>query len=66
MYVCVASYSPAAAKRIALMSSSSVSFLLFANPEMGDPNTGMIILLSGFFFEFRPTSFTAAIWWLIS
>jgi len=43
-----------------------VSFLLFANPEKGDPNTGMIVLLSGFFFKFRPTSFPAAIWWLIN
>jgi hypothetical protein len=55
MYVCAASYSPAAEKRIALMSSSSVSFLSFANPEKGDPNTGMIILLSCFCLEFHPS-----------
>jgi hypothetical protein len=29
---------------VARMSSSSVSFLLFANPENGDPNTGIKIL----------------------
>src|ERR1035437_301749 len=33
-------------KRIALTSSVSVSFLSFANPEKGDPNSGMFILLS--------------------
>jgi len=32
-------------KRIALMSSSFVSILSFANPEKGDPNSGMFILL---------------------
>jgi hypothetical protein len=39
---------------MALISSSAVSFLLFANPEKGDPNTGMMILLSCFFLEFHP------------
>jgi hypothetical protein len=43
-------------KRIALTSSSSVSFLSFANPENGDPNAGMLILLSYFFSGFRPTA----------
>jgi len=36
-------------KRIALTSSSSVSFLSFANPEKGDPNSGMVILLYYYF-----------------
>jgi len=39
-----------------LTSSSSVSFLLFANPEKGDPNPGMFMLLSYFFSGFRPTA----------
>jgi hypothetical protein len=43
-------------KRIARTSSSSVSFLSFANPEKGDPNLGMFMLLSYFFFGFRPTA----------
>jgi hypothetical protein len=33
-----------------------VSFLSFANPEKGDPNSGMFILLSYFFSGFRPTA----------
>jgi len=32
-----------------------VSFLSFANPENGDPNTGMPVLLSCFHSGFRPT-----------
>jgi hypothetical protein len=40
-------------KRMALTSSSSASFLPFANPEKGDPNAGMSILLSYFFPSFR-------------
>jgi hypothetical protein len=36
--------SAATVKRIALISSSSVSFLIFADPEKGDPNVGMFIL----------------------
>src|SRR5450759_3326709 len=54
-YNCVPSYSAATMKRIALTSSSCVSFLSFANPEKGDPNPGMFILLSYFFSGFRPT-----------
>ena len=38
-------FAAATMKRIALTSSSSVSFLSFANPEKGDPNSGMFILL---------------------
>src|SRR5665811_157906 len=47
-------------KRIALTSSSSVSFLSFANPEKGDPNSGMFILLCYFFSGFRPTASSQA------
>src|SRR5450830_1127017 len=47
-------------KRIALTSSSSVSFLSFANPEKGDPNPGMFILLCYFFSGFRPTASSQA------
>jgi len=32
-------------KRIALTSSDSESFLLFANPEKGDPNVGILFSL---------------------
>src|ERR1035437_8616768 len=42
------------------MSSSSVSFLSFANPEKGDPNSGMFILLSYFISGFRPTASSSA------
>jgi hypothetical protein len=35
--------------RIALISSSFVSFLSFANPEKGVPNSGISILLSYLF-----------------
>src|SRR3972149_11949330 len=45
MYICTASYSAATMKRMALMSSSFVSLRLFANPEKGDPNSGMSFLL---------------------
>jgi hypothetical protein len=43
-------------KRIALTSSACVSFLLFAKPENGDPNTGMVILLLYFSSGFRLTA----------
>jgi hypothetical protein len=33
-----------------------VSFLSLANPEKGDPNPGMFILLSYFVWGFRPTA----------
>src|SRR5450830_1626181 len=42
------------------MSSSSLSFLSFANPEKGDPNSGMFILLSYFISGFRPTTSSSA------
>jgi hypothetical protein len=45
IYNSVASYSAAIIKRIDLTSSASVSFLSFANPEKGDPNSGIFILL---------------------
>jgi hypothetical protein len=41
-------------KRIARMSSSFVSFLWFANPEKGDPNSGMTVLLSECSSDFLP------------
>src|SRR5665647_2016547 len=44
------------------MSSSSVSFLSFANPEKGDPNSGIFILLSYFISGFRPTTSSSAAW----
>jgi hypothetical protein len=43
-------------KRIALTSSPSASFLLFANPEKGDPKTGTFIFLSYFISSFRLTA----------
>ena len=46
VYSWMASYSPATMNRMALTSSSSVSFLSFANPEKGDPNSGMFRFLS--------------------
>src|ERR1039458_8265049 len=46
--------------RIALTSSSCVSFLSFANPEKGDPNPGMFILLSYLFSGFRLTASSQA------
>jgi hypothetical protein len=42
--------------RIDLMSSSFLSFLLCANPEKGDPNSGMNILLSWFLSDFLPNA----------
>jgi hypothetical protein len=48
-------------KRIGLTNSSCVSFLSFANPEKGDPNPGMSILLSYFFSSFRPTAYRFAL-----
>src|SRR5450759_5653886 len=47
-------------KRMALTSSSLLSFLSFANPEKGDPNAGMFILLCYFFSGFRPTASSQA------
>jgi hypothetical protein len=38
------------------LSTSKASFLPFANPEKGDPNPGIFILLSYFFSGFRPTT----------
>lgn len=47
MYNWVASYSEATMKRMALTSSSGVSFLSLASPEKGDPKLGMLIFLGG-------------------
>src|SRR5450756_795589 len=47
-------------KRMALTSSLSVSFLSFANPEKGDPNVGMLILLGYLISGFRPTASSQA------
>src|ERR1035437_3604781 len=45
---------------MALTSSSSVSFLSFANPEKGDPNAGIFILLGYLISGFRPTASSQA------
>src|SRR5450830_757747 len=47
-------------KRMALTSSSSVSLLSFANPEKGDPNAGIFILLGYLISGFRPTASSQA------
>jgi len=47
-------------KRTALTSSSSVSLLLLAYPEKGDPNSGMIALPSSLFSGVRLAQACAA------
>jgi hypothetical protein len=46
--------------RIALISSSFVSFLSFANPEKGVPNSGISILLSYLFWLSPNTKITGS------
>lgn len=52
MYTCVAAYSAATMNRIARMSSSLGSIRSFADPQKGDPNSGMIVLLFLCFLDF--------------